>query len=315
MEETIVHAKPGRSPALWRCHGRDAFGEDLTGSSSDGSQPSSETGHYIEREKELTLLHREVRRDLVARARRAAERASRRIVLRRRLPDRFGRRPIYVSPGAMLRYLHPNIEGHDDGLFAWAAEFVREGATVWDVGANCGLFAFAASTLAGPSGHVVAVEPDDFLVGLLRRSAAVHFPGAPVDVLPAAISDRLGIARLNIAERSRASNALAEVGGRSTAGGIRETYTVITVTLDWMCTHFRPPTVIKIDVEGAEVLAMRGAHDLLHRHRPVILCEIGSGQQAVSGMLADARYTMYDLGVQDRRRIEVPSYNTLAVPD
>jgi FkbM family methyltransferase len=63
-----------------------------------------------------------------------------------------------------------------------AAETVGPGNTVWDIGANLGLFGFAAAVAAGPSGRVLAVEPDTALAGLLRRSAAVNREHAPVDV-------------------------------------------------------------------------------------------------------------------------------------
>jgi predicted RNA methylase len=87
----------------------------------------------------------------------------------------------------------------DPALMRLAAETVRQGDTVWDIGANLGLFSFAAAVAAGPSGRVLAVEPDTALAGLLRRSAAVNHGHAPVDVLPAAASDQEAVARFHIA--------------------------------------------------------------------------------------------------------------------
>ena len=82
----------------------------------------------------------------------------------------------------------------DPALVGLAAETVRRGDTVWDIGANMGVFSFAAAVAAGPSGRVLAVEPDNALVGLLRRSAAANHGHAPVDVLPAAVSDQESLA-------------------------------------------------------------------------------------------------------------------------
>jgi FkbM family methyltransferase len=52
-------------------------------------------------------------------------------------------------------------------LFDFSEKFARTGDVVWDVGANVGMFTFACAFRAGSSGHVVAIEPDAFLVDLL----------------------------------------------------------------------------------------------------------------------------------------------------
>jgi len=107
-----------------------------------------------------------------------------------------------------LRYLGRGMTQADPPLLRLAAEVVRRGDTVWDIGANLGLFSFAAAVAAGPAGRVLAVEPDTVLAGLLRRSAAVNSGHAPVDVLPAAVSDGLSVARFHVARRNRSTNHL-----------------------------------------------------------------------------------------------------------
>src|SRR5579863_7207307 len=119
----------------------------------------------------------------------AVERASHRLVVRRRLPPPFEGARIYVSTEGGLRYLARTIAQVDPALLRLAADVVRGGDTVWDIGANMGLFTFAAAVMAGPEGRVLAVEPDTDLVGLLRRSAAGAVGHAPVGILPASLSD------------------------------------------------------------------------------------------------------------------------------
>ena len=79
--------------------------------------------------------------------RKLAERLSRGVVLRRRLPSRFHNLPIYVTPEAGLRYWL-SMSRVDPALQGMAEELVQPGSIVWDVGANVGLFSFCAAALA-----------------------------------------------------------------------------------------------------------------------------------------------------------------------
>jgi len=136
---------------------------------------------------------------------------------------------IYVSSEGGLRFLGRGMAQVDPALLRLAAETVRRGDTVWDIGANVGLFSFAAAVAAGPSGRVLAVEPDTVLAGLLRRSAAVNNGHAPVDVLPTAVSGEESLARFHVAKRNRATNHL-DGYGTSQAGGVRSTQLVPALT-------------------------------------------------------------------------------------
>ena len=246
-----------------------------------------------------------------------AERASRGIVLRRRLPERFGRLPIFVTPDAGLRFWRFNIESADPQLFDWASELVHSGDVVWDIGANVGLFAFASAARAGATGRVYAVEADLWLASLLRRSAGLPGGGrAPVEVLPLAISDKVGLSRFQIAQRGRCTNFLEEAGGNPQAGGTRETGWVPTFTLDWLADRLPPPGVVKIDVEGAEYLALKGAERLLSEIRPVVICEVLSEKVRVRDLFEHHNYELYNAGAPASQRQPVRDlpFNVLARP-
>jgi FkbM family methyltransferase len=244
----------------------------------------------------------------------AVERTSHRIVVRRRLPRPFESARIYVSTEGGLRYLARPMAGVDPLLLRLAAEVVRPGDTVWDIGANLGLFSFAAAALAGREGQVLAVEPDTDLAGLLRRSAAGGGTHAPVEVLPAAVSDELSVARFHVARRNRATSHLAGFGS-SMAGGTRSTRLVPTVTLDSLADRFPAPDVIKVDVEGAEFPVLAGGYRVLSL-QPTVICEVShQNAEAVAEVLIRHGYTLYD-GARypaERAPASVAPFNTLAI--
>lgn len=246
------------------------------------------------------------------------ERVSRRRVLRRRLPRAFGGQTLYVTPDAALSLWLPNLARTDPLLLRLAAELVAAGATVWDVGANVGLFVFSAAFRAGRDGEAVAIEPDDWLASLLLRSASgLASTCAPVHVVAAAASDRDGMSDFCIARRGRSASHLASVPGSSQAGGSRETRLVRTVTLDSLLKTFRPPTLVKIDVEGAEVDCLHGSEQLLAEVRPTILCEITGENAGPAGeLLRRHGYRLFDAAARagERRPLDRPAWNTLALP-
>jgi FkbM family methyltransferase len=251
-------------------------------------------------------------------ARTLAERASRSVTLKRRLPIEFGGDPIFVSPASMLKFWSPKVTSVDPALVRWASEFVRPGDVVWDVGSNVGLFSLVAASVAGKSGYVLAIEPDTFLVELMRRSVeAGSSARAEIAILPAAISDQFGVVRLNVAARGRAANFIEGAVGSTQTGGVRDRTVVVAITLDWLYERFPRPSVVKLDIEGAEVLALRGGEKLLATEPlPIILCEVReTSSRAIASILSDRGYSLFD--VTD----EIPvgpldnaPFNTLAWP-
>lgn len=245
-----------------------------------------------------------------------AEHLSRKVVLKRRLPKRVGGQTIYVSPDASLKLWRRNLEKTDPRLFDWAEEFVQQGDVVWDIGANVGLFTFAAASVAGTTGYVLAIEADIWLVELLRKSVQTRpEASAECEVLSAAVSDSVDLSRFQIAARGRSTNHLAGVNGSSQTGGVRNSVLVNTVSLDWLLERLPAPQVLKIDVEGAEYQVLNGALKLLSTIRPTILCEVTSGSAPQVGeLLRKHGYEMFDLDIdkQNRKPLASPTFNTLA---
>ncbi|MEM6257505.1 MAG: FkbM family methyltransferase [Planctomycetota bacterium] len=223
--------------------------------------------------------------------RKIAERLARRKIIKRH-PVVAGKRiPVYVSPDAQLKYLKPGKSSYDQDLIRIAEKYISEGSNVWDIGANVGMFTFAAASMAG-HGTVLAVEADTWLANILRRSARLkEYANKKICILPVAVSESVGVASFMIAARGRASNALESAGGCSQMGGVRETQYVPTLSLDTLLDYFPAPDFVKVDVEGAELMVARGAHIVIRKTRPVFYIEVA--QQSSAEMLEIFRSADY----------------------
>ena len=244
-------------------------------------------------------------------------RLSRGVVLKREMPLEHAGARICLSPEASLKFWRRDSRRYDPALMALAKELVRPGAVVWAIGANVGLFALAAAFAAGSEGQVLAVEADPWVAGLLGRSAERLPPShAPITVVQAAVCDRSGRVDLAISSRSRAATHLAEVQGTLLAGRASRVESVSCLAFDDLLLSHPGPSVLKIDVESAEVLVLRGAGKVL-KLQPIVLCEVECGNvAAVSDALHRQGYELFDAEetARPRRRISAATFNTLAIP-
>jgi len=140
-------------------------------------------------------------------------------------------------------------------------ERVEPGTTVWDIGANLGLYTVFA---ARRGGAVHAFEPDPSFSDRLRRNLQLNGQDATVHEL--ALSDENGTATLSTDGLEGDSPALS-AGSDSE----RDSVTVETIRGDDLETTVPDPEVLKIDVEGAETGVLRGLGDRLSGARAVMI--------------------------------------------
>ncbi len=129
-------------------------------------------------------------------------------------------------------------------LFAAA---INPHSTVWDIGANVGLYALLASRKAA---RVVAVEPLPDNVRYLERHVQLN-KISNVEIVVAAVGGGCSRQSFSVGE----NRSVGHLGS-----GLLE---VDVITLDSLCAKYGPPDVIKIDVEGAEYWVLQGAKDCL----------------------------------------------------
>lgn len=159
---------------------------------------------------------------------------------------------------------------------AFVKRMVKPGQTVLDIGANIGFFTVIMASLVGAAGKVYAFEPLDQNYTLLERSIAENRLEAIVTVERKAVGESSHSARLVFLGLEQGAPGFAGtfiLRSDLDAPAGHETQAVDMVALDeYALTH--PVGFIKMDIEGAEPLAMRGAEKLLRDDRPVILSEI-----------------------------------------
>ncbi|WP_207914101.1 FkbM family methyltransferase [Micromonospora sp. KC213] len=172
------------------------------------------------------------------------------------LPDRL--------VGGALRAVYPRVEPE----LARIADFVPRGGTAVDVGAWYGPWTQRLRRLAE---QVVAIEPNDRLARSIQRA----FP--EVRVVRAVASDRLGTAELFLPDGDPA------VGTSSLETGSGRSVTVSRVTVDGL--SLRDVRFMKIDVEGHELAALRGAAETIHRDGPVLLVEVEERIQPIEPII------------------------------
>jgi FkbM family methyltransferase len=146
------------------------------------------------------------------------------------------------------------------------ARYLKAGDVFYDLGANIGFFAVLAARLVGNSGRVYAFEPNPECSTEVRRNADLN-GFSHVEVVEAAVSSKSGRARLRLGD----TNLSSAIAGSSDAG----IDVALTTVDDFMRDRSpRPPTLVMIDVEGAEIDVLRGMRETITRHCPVIMCEV-----------------------------------------
>jgi FkbM family methyltransferase len=153
---------------------------------------------------------------------------------------------------------------------AFLHRFLTPGMVVVDGGASCGIYTVVAARLVGASGRVLSFEPGAEAYSVLRKNIELNHL-VNVRAHCAALSDRDGTAQLHHHEHGPNSFSLGQP--ESTGNGSEQ---VVTVSLDEVIRKEEAVRLgfIKLDVEGAEEMVLRGARRTITEWNPTILFEI-----------------------------------------
>jgi FkbM family methyltransferase len=165
----------------------------------------------------------------------------------------------------------------------------------WDVGANVGYFTLVAATGLAHRGQIVAFEPGKNAYQRLTENVSLN-PYRNIQTFPVAVSDREGEAVLHVAGDIADSSASLYPADQTQ---VRHEV-CRTVSLDRFRREegLRPPDLIKLDVEGAELAVLQGARGLIAASPPLLLMEMeeknllaaGTSKAAIQAFLKDYGY-------------------------
>jgi FkbM family methyltransferase len=161
------------------------------------------------------------------------------------------------------------------------------GSVFFDVGANAGFFTLLGAKRVGPKGMCVAFDPDVANIASVRAICDLNKLSWVVPV-NCAVSDSTG-------KQWFSQPAPGAPIGHLTATDSGEGCILVpTTTLDAAAAEYGQPDVVKIDVEGAEGMVIRGAPRLLYEHRPVWLMEVHDAivEQEIRMAFDRARYRL-----------------------
>jgi FkbM family methyltransferase len=146
------------------------------------------------------------------------------------------------------------------------AQSVRPGDIVIDCGAHVGTFVNQALLLG--AARVIAIDPDPTQVECLRRNFAAEIDQGRVTVVPKGVWSSEGTMTLNVgADHSGVSTFIGEAG--------EKTLEVPVLRIDLLVEELGLERVdfIKLDIEGAEREALRGALQVLKKYRPRLMID------------------------------------------
>ena len=200
-----------------------------------------------------------------------------------------------LAAGYRWKRYHRYVNGYWIGHYELAIQETlrRElapGDRFYDVGANAGFFTLVAARLVGATGSCVAFDPApenvESINEQIQLNALTH-----CTVHQQAVGGEPGRASFSFGQRG---SAVGHLG--ATRAGETSVDAVVT-TLDEAAERYGPPRFIKMDIEGAEVDAMRGAQRVLRDVRPTWLIELHGPEceRDVMRVLREHGYQLMDI--------------------
>lgn len=201
--------------------------------------------------------------------------------------------------GKGLRYkifpeygLAPLYGGWEPEVLAVFQNEIRPGMVCYDLGANYGIHTLVLSRLVGSTGQVYSFEPSS-RIGAEMWANVQRNGFTNVEWVQSAVAEQSGHMPMFAGHHDGAGHL--QIGGHGNAGDHSGSVQTVTVTSldDFVASGKRPPSFVKIDIEGAEGAALRGTRSVLRKYQPLVLVELHTPEQdiAVGKVLLECGYT------------------------
>ena len=186
------------------------------------------------------------------------------------------------------------------------------GGVLYDIGANLGFFALLGARLVGPEGHVYAFEAAPDNAAAIARNADLN-EALDITVIAKAVAAKAGRGRLQIVD-DQSWSKLADYGEHPHTEKVIE---VELVSVDDLVAGnvIRPPSVVKIDVEGAELAVLEGMGATLAKYRPALIVELHDTHREFVAAMARHGYRVINLEGPSPVEEQGPSAHALALPE
>lgn len=164
---------------------------------------------------------------------------------------------------------------YDGPLHAYYDRHLRPGMTCFDVGANIGDSTLHLAMRVGRNGRVHAYEPAPGPLRRLRENIAANAFQDRVEVHEVALADRGGTAMFSYAEHAVENQGMGSLVNHHN-DVVSTTIDVTLKTLDQVASEIDLISLdlVKLDIQGSELMFLAGGQETLRRLRPAILLEV-----------------------------------------
>ena len=222
--------------------------------------------------------------------------------LRRRIDRRTTRQVIVRGLAIRMRTSSPRersrVESYsskEPETLDWIDRLMRPRSILFDVGANIGQYAIYASLRNGRALRALCFEPESTNYASLNYNIVLNDLSDSVTAYAVALAEETRFDLLRIQGGLVAGGALHQLSRVDADGAFVHAQGVLSVSLDDLVYRFGLdcPNHIKIDVDGAESLIVRGASRLLADERlESVLMELDGYESEVRQAFADHGFTM-----------------------